>query len=66
MPATHAAVSAAALLDPNHPDLAHRAELRKLLQLQATLGLSPNSRWIVFAARVTPEGRLRSVAVPGP
>ena len=34
-------MSAAALLDPNHPDLAHRAELRKWLQLQATLGLEP-------------------------
>jgi DNA processing protein len=34
-------LSAAALLDPNHPDLSHRAELRKWLQLQATLGLEP-------------------------
>jgi DNA processing protein len=39
--ATRAAVSAAILLDPNHPDLAHRLELRDWLQLQATLGLEP-------------------------
>lgn len=32
---------ATSLLDPNHPDPAHQAELRDWLQLQATLGLAP-------------------------
>jgi DNA processing protein len=41
LPAIRAAVSAAGLLDPNHPDPTHRAELRDWLQLQATLGLEP-------------------------